>query len=119
MTTETPSGSVSPLRARMIEDMRVRAFLKETQRQYLRHVATFAEFLGRPPDTATVEDVRRFQIHQVESGCAKPSVNASVTALRFFFTVVRPSKPIESGPLQVLRTASCHFSSRSPESPPG
>jgi site-specific recombinase XerD len=71
----------------MIEDMRVRAFLKETQRQYLRHVATFAEFLGRPPDTATVEDVRRFQIHQVEIDCAKPSINASVTALRFFFTV--------------------------------
>ncbi len=95
MTTETPSGSVSPLRARMIEDMRVRAFQKETQRQYLRHVATFSAFLGRPPDTATVEDVRRFQIHQVESGCAKPSMNASVTALRFFFTVTvdRPDLP--------------------------
>lgn len=87
MTTETPSRPVSPLRARMIEDMRVRGFLEKTQQQYLRHVAAFAAFLGRPPDAATVEDVRRFQIHQAESGCGKPSVNASVAALKFFFTM--------------------------------
>ena len=48
---------------------------------------SFAAFLKRPPDTATPEDIRRFQVHQAESGVQPQSINCSVSALRFFFTV--------------------------------
>ena len=81
---ETP---ISPLRRRLIEDMTVRGFGAKTRHDYVRHVRTFAAFLGRSPDTATVEELRRFQLHQTETGMQPPSINSAVSALRFFFTV--------------------------------
>ena len=61
---------MSPLRQRMLEDMATRGLRQDTQRDYIRFVRSFAEFLRRPPDTATAEDIRRFQVHQAESGAA-------------------------------------------------
>jgi integrase/recombinase XerD len=62
--TSTPSPRpVSALRARMIEDMTVRGFTEETRSNYIRDVRAFAAFIRRPPDTATAEDLRRFQLH--------------------------------------------------------
>ena len=55
---------IRPLRRRMIEDMTVRNFGETTRNGYIRHVKTFTAFLGRSPDTATAEDLRRFQLHQ-------------------------------------------------------
>ena len=81
------SAVVSPLRRRMLDDMAMRGLREETQRDYIRFVRSFAAFLGRSPDTATAEDVRRFQIHQAETGLQPPTVNGSVSALRFLFTV--------------------------------
>lgn len=78
---------ISPLRRRMIEDMTVRQFVEKTQADYIRHVRTFTAFLGRSPDTATADDLRRFQLHQAETGVRPPSINSAVAALRFFFTV--------------------------------
>ena len=78
---------ISPLRQRMIEDMSVRNFVEKTRNDYIRHVRTFTAFLGRSPDTATAEDLRRFQLHQTQTGVRAPSINGSVAALRFFFTV--------------------------------
>src|SRR5258706_15541287 len=78
---------ISPLRRRMIEDMSVRNFVEKTRNAYIRHVRTFTAFLGRSPDTATPEDLRRFQLHQTQTGVRVPSINGSVAALRFFFTV--------------------------------
>ena len=78
---------ISPLRQRMIEDMSVRNFVEKTRNDYIRHVRTFTAFLGRSPDTATPEDLRRFQLHQTQTGVRAPSINGSVAALRFFFTV--------------------------------
>ena len=78
---------ISPLRQRMIEDMSVRNFVEKTRNDYIRHVRTFTAFLGRSPDTATPEDLRRFQLHQRQTGVRAPSINDSVAALRFFFTV--------------------------------
>jgi len=78
---------ISPLRRRMIEDMTVRKFAETTRNDYIRHVKTFTAFLGRSPDTATPEDLRLFQLHQSETGVRPPTINSSVTALRFFFTV--------------------------------
>jgi site-specific recombinase XerD len=71
----------------MLEDMAMRGLREGTQRDYIRFVKDFASFLGRRPDTATADDVRRFQVHQAESGVQPPTVNCSVSALRFFFTV--------------------------------
>ena len=87
MTSDTSPRPISPLRARMIEDMSVRGFKDDTRRDYVRHVRSFAAFLGRSPDTATAEDLRLFQLHQTQSGLRPPSINSAVSALRFFFTV--------------------------------
>ena len=78
---------ISPLRQRMIEDMAARRFKEKVQKDYVRHVRTFAAFLGRSPDTATKEDLRRFQLHLALQQISPGSINAAVTALRFFFTV--------------------------------
>ena len=77
---------VSPLRQRLIDDMNMRHFSRETQRNYVRDVGRFATFLGRPPDMATAEDLRRFQVEQREAGVPVPTMNSIVSALRFFFT---------------------------------
>ena len=78
---------ISPLRQRMIEDMSMRNFVEKTRNDYIRHVRTFTAFLGRSPDRATAEDLRRFQLHQTQTGVRPPTINGSVAALRFFFTV--------------------------------
>jgi site-specific recombinase XerD len=78
--------AISPLRQRLIDDMDIRRFSRETQRNYIRDVGRFATFLGRSPDTATAEDVRRFQIEQRDLGVPTPTMNSIVSALRFFFT---------------------------------
>jgi hypothetical protein len=78
---------MSPLRRRMLEDMATRGLRQDTQRDYIRFVRSFAGFLRRPPYTATPEDIRRFQVHQAENGVQPRSINCSVSALRFFFTV--------------------------------
>jgi Phage integrase, N-terminal SAM-like domain len=87
VTIQPISQPMSPLRRRMLEDMAMRGLREDTQRDYIRFVRSFATFLRRPPDTATPEDIRRFQVHQVESGVQPQSINCSVSALRFFFTV--------------------------------
>lgn len=80
------SKAISPLRARMIDDMTLRRFGEKTQSDYIRHVKTFTIFLGRSPDTAEPEDLRRYQVHQSRSGVQPPTMNSTVAALRFFFT---------------------------------
>ncbi len=81
-----PVVAVSPLRQRLIDEMEMRRFGRETQRNYIRDVGRFATFLRRPPDTATAEEVRRFQVEQLDQGVSVPTMNAIVSALRFFFT---------------------------------
>jgi len=87
MSVSSVDCPVSALRQRMLDDMAMRGLRSDTQRDYIRFVRSFAAFLGRSPDTATAEDVRRFQIHQAETGVQPPTVNGSVSALRFLFTV--------------------------------
>src|SRR5918994_1205107 len=87
--------AISPLRRRMIEDMTVRNFVEKTRHDYIRHVRTVPAFVGRAPDSATPEDLRRFQLHQTETGVRPPTINGAVAALRFFFSVTldRPEMP--------------------------
>ena len=77
---------VSPLRQRLVDDMTMRRFTHETQRNYIRDVGRFATWLGRSPANATAEDVRRFQIEQQDAGVPVPTMNSIVAALRFLFT---------------------------------
>src|SRR3954449_11121376 len=86
MTHPILDAPVSPLRQRLIDDMTMRRFSRETQRNYIRDVGRFATFLGRRPDTASAEDLRRFQVDQREAGVPVPTMNSIVSALRFFFT---------------------------------
>jgi len=79
--------AVSPLRRRMIEDMTIRKMAPRTQEGYIRAVKNFSAFLGASPDTASFEDVRRYQLHLVSSGSGVPTINHGLTALRFFFAV--------------------------------
>ena len=79
--------SVSPLRQRMIEDMRMRKFSPKTQSQYLRSVTTLSEYLKRSPHTVTSEDLRRYQLHLVDSGKTATTINANLSGLKFLFEV--------------------------------
>lgn len=92
MSTPYPKEPISPLRARMIEDMCVRGFSPATQRGYIRGVKMLAAFLDRSPDTATVEDLRTFQRHLAATGVTPGVQNMTVSGLRFFFrfTVDKP-----------------------------
>ncbi|MEQ9151017.1 MAG: site-specific integrase [Parvibaculum sp.] len=87
MTIQLSRRPASALRERMIDDMTVRGFNEKTRNHYVRNVRSFAAFIGRSPDTATAEDLRRFQLHQTQTGVQPPSINSAVSALRFFFTV--------------------------------
>ena len=86
MSNTMTAVSSKTLRERFIEDMDLRRFARTTQRNYLRDVSRFAAFLGRPPDTATAEDLRQFQITQREAGMSVATMNTIVSALKFFFT---------------------------------
>jgi hypothetical protein len=73
MPVSSVERPVSALRQRMLEDMAMRGLRSDTQHDYVRTVRSFAAFLGQPPDTATAEDIRRFQVHQRESGVQPPT----------------------------------------------
>jgi integrase len=79
--------TISPLRRRMIEDMRIRGFTPTTQRGYITAVRDFTAFFGRSPDQARAEDLRRYQLHMRSSEASATTMNAAVSALRFFFGV--------------------------------
>src|SRR5213079_1570114 len=82
MTTE----AITPLRQRMIEDMNARKLCAGTQ-SHIRSYKRFAAFLKRSPETATVEDIRWFQLHLAETGVSICTRNIIMTGLRFLFRV--------------------------------
>ena len=79
--------SISPLRQRMIDDMTMRKLSPKTRTGYIRAVKKLTRFLGCSPDSATAEDLRRFQLHLVNNGTSRITLNATITGLRFFFEV--------------------------------
>ena len=92
---------ISPLRQRMIDDMTARRFKEKVQKDYVRHVRSFAAFLGRSPDTATSEDLRRFQLHMAKQQIGAPTINSAIAALRFFF-IVTLERPDLVRPLRIV-----------------
>jgi len=85
---------ISPLRQRMIEDMNLRKLAPKTQTSYIRAVKKLADYLGHSPDTATAEDLRQFQLHLTDTGTSRITINATITALRFFFEVTVGDKDV-------------------------
>lgn len=100
---ETRNPSISPLRQRMIDDMRMRKLTPKTQTAYIRAVRNFTKYLDRSPDTATVEDLRNYQLYLVDGGTSPISVNAAITGLKFFFdiTIERAAVMARMQPLRV------------------
>lgn len=113
---------ISTLRTRMIEDMSIRRFGEKTQKDYIRRIKNFSRFLGYPPDQASGEDIRRYQFHLTSKGTSPFTINAAVSALRFFFgvtlgrddvrkftsTVRQPRKlPVILSPEEVARLLEC------------
>ncbi len=86
----------------MIEDMTIRKFAMKTQHDYVQRVKEFAVFLGRSSDTASAQDMRRFQLHLASSGAGRPKINATVAALRSFFDVTLGRADL-ARPLATLR----------------
>jgi integrase/recombinase XerD len=78
---------ISDLRRRLLQDMTNRNFGAKTRHDYIRHIETFAKFLGRAPDTATGDDIRRFQAEQIVQGAQPPKMNTRASALRFFLGI--------------------------------
>lgn len=87
VSTPTPTATASPLRQRMLDDMRMRQFAEHTQEGYIRAVRKLTAYLGRSPHTATAEDLRRFQLHLVDTGTGPVTINATLTGLKFFFDI--------------------------------
>ena len=83
--------------------MTARRFKEKVQKDYVRHVRTFTKFLGRSPDTATSDDLRRFQLHMAQQQIGAPTINSAISALRFFFTETL-ERPYLVRPLRIVST---------------
>jgi hypothetical protein len=70
---------ITPLRQRMLDDMRLRNMAAGTRKVYVLAVANFSAFHGRSPDRLTLEDVRDYQLHLVARGL-KASIPSGRTA---------------------------------------
>jgi len=84
---ETSITGITPLRQRMLDDLRMRKLSPKTQSAYIRAVRNFTKYLGRSPDTATVDELRNYQLHLVDTGTSPMSLNAAIIGLKFFFDV--------------------------------
>jgi len=104
MNSSTPG--VTPLRQRMLDDMRMRKLEPKTQAGYVRAVRQLTVFLKRSPDSATIEDLRRFQLDMVDRGTSPITLNATITGLKFFFDVTldRAALMAKMQPVHVPRT---------------
>ena len=90
------TDAISPLRQRMIEDMSARQLSPPTQKSHIRACKRFAAFLKRPPETATADDIRRFQLHLAESAMTICHRNRTMTGLKFLFRVTLRRRSITS-----------------------
>ena len=81
------TDAVSPLRQRMIEDMNARKLGAHSQRSHISSCKRFAAFLKWSPDTATPDDIRRFQLHLAETGMSICNRNRIMTGVKFLFRV--------------------------------
>ena len=76
---------VSPLRERMMEDMRIRGMGDKSQKAHIRALKDFTAFLGRSPDTATPDDLRAYQLHMTDTESRHRRSTRGSWRCRFFF----------------------------------
>lgn len=76
---------MTPLRQRLIDDLRVRRYSHRTIEAYVAGVAKFAKHFGQSPDQLGVEQVRDFQLHLLQQKASWSQFNQIVCALRFFY----------------------------------
>ena len=103
---DTTNRAGTPLRQRMLDDMRMRKLEPKTQEAYVRAVRKLTAYIKRSPETATVEDLRGFQLHLVDTGTSPITLNATLTGLKFFFDVTlgRIELMAKMQPVKVPRT---------------
>jgi integrase/recombinase XerD len=77
----TTTSGISPLRQRMIEEMCMRQLAPKTREAYIRAVLHFTRYLHRSPDTATAEELRKYQLHCVKEGISAITLNGKRTDL--------------------------------------
>jgi site-specific recombinase XerD len=97
------TNAISPLRQRMIEDMNARKLGAHSQRSHISSCKRFAGFLKRSPDTATPDDVRRFQLHLAETGMSICNRNRIMTGVKFLFRVTLRRLDLVAETLHALR----------------
>ena len=76
---------VSPLRQRMIDDMKIRNMSPNTQNIYIFAVARFSAYHRRSPDKLGLEDIRNYHLHLVSRKLKPTTINPIMGALRFFY----------------------------------
>jgi integrase/recombinase XerD len=77
---------MTPLRQRMIEDMRIRNYSPKTIKDYVNHVAAFARYFGKSPDQLGPAHIHGYQVHLInEKKFSWSSFNNAVCALRLFY----------------------------------
>ena len=80
--------TMTPLRARMIEQMQLGNLAPATQKQYLGTIGILARDTGTAPDQLDAEQVRSWLVSQINRGLAPASTNTYLSALRFLYEEV-------------------------------
>lgn len=85
---------MTPLRQRLIDDMRLRNYAPKTIEAYVAGVARFAKHFQRSPDQLGPEEVRVFQLEMLRQQVSWSHFNQTVCGLRFFYgiTLNRPEQ---------------------------
>jgi site-specific recombinase XerD len=79
---------MTPLRQRMLDDMQLRNFCPETQRNYVYHMAGLARFYRTSPESLNLEEIREYQLYLINERRLSPdSVNQFVAAAKFLYNV--------------------------------
>ena len=79
---------MTPLRRRMIEDMRLRNFSPCTERSYIHYVAEFALHFNTSPEHLGLDDIRNYQLYLIEQRqLSASSINIFISAIQFLYTV--------------------------------
>ena len=76
---------MTPLRRRMLEDMRIRNLSPHTIDGYTRYVAQFAKHFQTSPDQLGPEHVRTYLLHLIDQQVDPSILTQTVCGLRFLY----------------------------------
>jgi integrase/recombinase XerD len=91
---------MTPLRQKMIEDLRIRNYSPKTIKTYIQRMAAFSRYFHKSPDLLGPPHIRQYQVHLVEKSASWSVMNQTVCALRFFYkTTLAKDWPFKHLPL--------------------